>query len=283
MSWNDSRSRYDHEVGVGGTMQRFFADVSQAMAVSGGGPVVGDDSSSATGSASGDNQLNDPFGKIDLFEDDLDGRIREHIKISFEDPADFLTQPGNTLRDWTLKLLRARRHVQSLMTTSGEHGDDIYNFCETALRRCKLSSLLGVFPLYYFCLKASKVSDFDKEFQPFMDETLKGDSATNSVASSLRASIGSSSEKKIRAEAKIDELVSVVRQIVDNDGSSSAKQQADAELVKQKMRIEKMRELNMLQSQIREMESITSDADSIDPFIEKVKKRKNDLLQDLFG
>lgn len=74
-----------------------------------------------------------------------------------------------------------------------------------------------------------------------------------------------------------------MRQIVDNDGSSSAKQQADAELVKQKMRIEKMRELNMLQSQIREMESITSDADSIDPFIEKVKKRKNDLLQDLFG
>ena len=74
-----------------------------------GGEVVDDSISSteSTSSISDDrNQLNDPLGKINQFIDDEDGRIREHIQMS-EDPSDFIVQPGNTLCEWTLKLLRA--------------------------------------------------------------------------------------------------------------------------------------------------------------------------------
>ena len=287
LTWNDARSRYDHEIGVGGKMQRFFEDVSKAMSTTN----LEMDSESAS---SGDNaEAKDIFGSIDQFEDDENHEIiQERIHLFSENPSDYLVQPGNVLQEWTLKLLRCRRQLQVLMTTSGEHNDDMFNFCEAALRRTKLTNLLGVFPVYYFCLKASKVTDFDKKFQPFMDETLKGDS-TNTPTSISSSSTDRNNRGRPKDDDKLVELISVVKQLAENDKvatsvkeaetalSASAKQaqaearQAQAALSKQQMRNEQIKELQIIRSELNAMEQDDSD----DSLYRKMKKRKVELIK----
>ncbi|KAG7371559.1 hypothetical protein IV203_020129 [Nitzschia inconspicua] len=86
--------------------------------------------------------------------------------------------PSQTLHSWTKDLLRARKKLLENMKKSGEHDSDMYSFVRIALKGTNLVKTIGEFTLYYFCLKASSVPDFDKTFSPFMDGRLKGDSTS---------------------------------------------------------------------------------------------------------
>ena len=161
---NDNHTREDHEVGVGGSMQYFWKDVSLALSAK-----------------SFDDEEEDPYGEIDHFEEDNDDTISKHIDEAIEDPKDYTPQSGQVLEDWTKKLIRVHVLVKQNMTQSGTHSSDIFDFVECAAKKLKVFKLLGTFPVYYFCLKAAKSPNIDTKFQPFLNEDLKGDSTSSDL------------------------------------------------------------------------------------------------------
>ncbi|KAG7340681.1 hypothetical protein IV203_024224 [Nitzschia inconspicua] len=211
MKWNNHRKRADHETGVGGTMDRFFVQVHTAMYAideDDGGeekiPDVADreDDRSIHSFDAGDapddslelehvnlvlertTNDNDPYASLSRFEErtDLDHeKVGLYFELADPDPGQYMKLPSKMLRGWTGDLLRARKKLIENMKRSGEHDSDVYSFVQEALKKTNLRKTIGEFTLYYICLKAQSVQDFDKSFSPFMDARLKGDSTSLDV------------------------------------------------------------------------------------------------------
>lgn len=225
LSSNDQRSRADHEVGFGGGMQHFWKHVSTTMSANLDDP-----------------EDDDPFGTIDSFEDDSDDRIKVHIARATEDPKDFTPQSGAVLQQWVQKLVKAREEVKRLMTVSGTHDSDIYNFVNTALKNLKLLKLIGEFPLYYFCVKAAKVPNMDGKFRPFLNDNLKGDSVT--LSGTKRAAEDGAVGK--RSPPKLNDMLTVFRAAVDAQNKSIELQEKALQASTAAARASKMEELKSL-------------------------------------
>jgi hypothetical protein len=126
------------------------------------------------------------------------------------------------------------------MKKSGEHDHDIYNYVEVALKKTHNLKLLGTFPLYYFCLKASLCPDFDKHFQPLMSDDLKGDST--SILDDM--SVLTQNSRKKRA-VEVDGITASMQAIEQSQTSLARQNQINARLV----------EYNHLQSIIKNRNS----------------------------
>lgn len=63
------------------------------------------------------------------------------------------------------------------MTQSGTHGNDPWDFVAVALRAVKQS--IGFNEAYYYYTRMEAHPDVEAQFQPFIDESLKGDSFEN--------------------------------------------------------------------------------------------------------
>jgi hypothetical protein len=180
LKMNDKRDRSDHETGDGGKMQRFFEDVHKALY-----PRDDDDQSSNSsmsdddiddGDSNGSNaSLKDPYGMIDFM--DENDRLKDLSMQEGIDTKDCLTGVNvKMIEGWTHDLLAGRKKIQENKHKSGEGSDDDLDFTEITLKQKKLLQKIGIFPMYYFMLKAAKCEDFDQKFSPFLNSDLKGDS-----------------------------------------------------------------------------------------------------------
>ncbi len=70
------------------------------------------------------------------------------------------------------------------------------------MKRKNFFQKIGIFPLYYFCLKAQKCHDFDCKFSPFLNSQLKGDSTTENV-SDVRNPADKCSKGSTQAESDV--------------------------------------------------------------------------------
>lgn len=223
LKWNDKRDRSDYETGVGGKMERWFVDVRKAM-YEARQPHV-DDSISSDDDSDG---AVDFFGQVDWFVGHVDEEtIKRHIDDHVPDPSNYLTANAKTLGEWVTKLIKCRKVVMENMKKSGEHDHDIYNYMEVALKKTQNLKLLGTFPLYYFCLKASLCPDFDKHFQPFMSDDLKGDSTGILEDMSV---ITENSRKKKRA-VEVDGITASMQAIEQSQTLLARQHQINAKLV----------------------------------------------------
>ena len=119
---------------------------------------------------------------------------------------------------------------QDFMGKSGNHEPDVYNYIVAAAKKASVLTKLGVFPIYYFLLKASHCEDFDKRFTPFLAPGMEGSSHKPGTAPA-------SGKKRAQPEAD-DGLVTVMKQLVD---SQQAAFEVQAESAKSKRHKESMR------------------------------------------
>jgi hypothetical protein len=149
------------------------------------------------------------------------------------------------------------------MKKSGEHRDDPYDFVEVALKKATYKKLLGVFPLYYFSMKAKICEDFDKRFQPFMSEILKGDCTTEFESMSImtseaqRGKVHDYNEEFLSSVKNIEES----QQIMANDISRNAN----------------LDELEKLEKMLKKRQSPIADSMKC-----KIEKRIDTLMKKLF-
>ena len=178
---NDSKSREDIEIGVGGTMGRFWTHLSEEMTNS--TMLVNNNAEMDNGAVQNDNNLDavDPY-KLIFAESICNQEFEKKVVESDLDPSDFTVTTGIVLSGWEKDLRKVRQTVVEYMTTSGTHESDIFEFIRAALNVYKKTKLLGVFPTYYFCLKAGSCTEFDSKFQPFMADELKGESTTKKMS-----------------------------------------------------------------------------------------------------
>lgn len=93
-------------------------------------------------------------------------------------------------------LTDCRETLIKTMKKSGSHESDPFTFSYNACRENSALGSVGEFALYYFCLKASEVPDFDSRFSKFMRPDLKGESSDPN-------SLSSKDKKKTRARLDV--------------------------------------------------------------------------------
>ena len=168
------------------------------------------------------------------------------------------------------KLVKARNVLIENMKKSGEHGDDPYDYVEVALKKTKYRKLLGDFPLYYFCMKASLCDDFDKRFQPFMSEVLKGDSTTEFETMSVMTN----ETRRPKVDDFNEDFLATMKDIRASQASMS---QTQSTLSTQQTRNAELEEIEKLQSMLRSRQSPISSA-----LKSRVEQRMNTLIGKLF-
>jgi hypothetical protein len=129
--------------------------------------------------------------------------------------------------------------------------------------KTKYRKLLGDFPLYYFCMKASLCDDFDKRFQPFMSEVLKGDSTIDFEG----MSVITHQTRSQKVDDSHDDLLESIKDIKDSQATLSTQQTRNAELD----------EIEKLQAMLRSRQSPISAAMKT-----RVEKRIHALMEKLF-
>jgi hypothetical protein len=270
LAWNDARNRKEHELGVGGKMQRFFVDVAEVMYAAGkeknSGQDSGDDSSSISSSSTTNDESN-CLGKIDNFADDEDGdpeKIAMYIEIAELDPTDFYVFPPKQLLEWTQLLIKARKQLRENMNLSGTHSNDQYDFVDHALKKTKLTKKLGRFPLYYFCMKSKGAPDFDAKFQSSMNEALKGDSTTDiDGISMITAGTEKASKTTINQDQSMERIADSFEKIQQASERSAVASERNA----------KWDELDKLEKKLRDVGS---------PLPERLRTRIEKRIENLY-
>jgi hypothetical protein len=269
LSWNNARNRTEQEMGDGSKMQRLFEDAHSFMfpkEIAEMKEAISDeeDNNSDDIHVVEPQKGPDVLGTIDDFSlhKDLDKEKYEAYKQAHpNDPNNYNLTAPQELGNWTRKLIRTRKSIQSAMSQSGQHSDDYMDFVEKGLRQANAKSAIGIFPAYYFCLKADMVPEFDAKFQPFMNENLKGDS-TDKFETSDEESV--SSQQSGRKKTKFEEEM---------EGFFKSERQVNAE----KSRMIKMEQCRMLQDDLQKIED-PSPLTGQDSRIYKRKKREYDNL-----
>ena len=121
---NNNKTRADIEIGVGGTMDRFWTHLSKEMtnsAVQGNNKDNNDDDNSGV---QVDNNTVDPY-KLIFAESIDDVKFQERVDETDLNPSDFTVTTGTVLSAWEKDLRRVRQVVIENMTTSGTHESDI--------------------------------------------------------------------------------------------------------------------------------------------------------------
>lgn len=276
LQWNDQRTRADFERGVGGTMQRWLAQVHKAMYDTGtttsptrmkGGSNLGDSPrcTSPTGELDDEEATVeeatvkiDMWGKIDDFPVHPDHEtIKLYIDHGGADPSDYIIESAIVLREWILKLIKARNVVLANMKKSGEHSPDHYKFVDVALKQTKTTKTIGSFALYYFCMRADCCTDFDKRFLPFMSAELKGDSTMtfDSMSAITNATTPRGKKSKGGADESLDDLAKSMITMEEAQTKLARKQarlaKVDRHLSHQHKRNAKLQEIKELQSMLK--------------------------------
>ena len=91
------------------------------------------------------------------------------------DLAQFEQMEMNAFQKKCLDLFKVWSIMKENMMKSGTHDSDPYNFVEVAMRGFMGLTPISVFYFYKWC---DKHPDIDSVFQPFMNDTLKGNSIT---------------------------------------------------------------------------------------------------------
>ena len=91
------------------------------------------------------------------------------------DLAQFEHMEMNAFQKKCLDLFKVQSILKENMMKSGTHDSDPYNFVEVAMRGFMGLTPISVFYFYKWC---DKHPDIDLVFQPFMNDTLKGNSIT---------------------------------------------------------------------------------------------------------
>jgi hypothetical protein len=170
LSLNDSRNRAEIETRLGAKAENFWEEIESEFG-------------SLTASKK------DEFGTLETFPEEDNGKVSQRVLSAREDPSDYVVTGAKLLEDWTKLLVKVRETVKEFMSRSGTHDNDVYNFVTAAARENKALKLLGVFPIYYFCLKAKQCSDMDAKFSIGCIAGIQGDSEPNEDLSTT-SSIG---------------------------------------------------------------------------------------------
>jgi hypothetical protein len=217
LSLNDKRDRPVQEKGIGARAEHFWTSIAAEFK-----PPVSEEVDE------------DQYGEIDLSLTTGDDAIKKRFNEARGDPSDYMPENINTdqLMVWTKQLIALRKSIlgQDFMGKSGNHEPDVYNYIVAAAKKESVLTKLGVFPIYYFLLKASHCEDFDKRFTPFLAPGMEGSSHKPGTAPA-------SGKKRAQPEAD-DGLVAVMKQLVD---SQQAAFKVQAESAKSKRHKESMR------------------------------------------
>jgi hypothetical protein len=217
LSLNDKRDRTVQEKGIGARAEHFWTSIAGEFK-----PPVSEEVDE------------DHYGEIDLSLTTGDDAIKKRFNEAHGDPSDYTAVNINTdqLMVWTKQLIALRKSIlgQDFMGKSGNHESDVYNYIVAAAKKASVLTKLGVFPIYYFLLKASHCEDFDKRFTPFLAPGMEGSSHKPGTAPA-------SGKKRAQPEAD-DGLVTVMKQLVD---SQQAAFEVQAESAKSKRHKESMR------------------------------------------
>ncbi|KAG7346442.1 hypothetical protein IV203_005510 [Nitzschia inconspicua] len=261
-NWNDRRTWGDHEIGVGGNnMGRYFVQIHSAMY----GLDDGDNENRLDSSDAEDEDdslvwectanANDPYALLNRFEERTDvdqEKIKLYYTLADLNPGHYMKMRPEHLQKWTNELLRARKKVLGYMKQSGEHNADIYNFVRIALQRTCNVKNLGEFPLYYFCMKAESVPDFDKKCLPAMDANLKGDTTLvfgkDDEVSVITGGHDTSLSKQEDSMQKMASSLELIQQSV------SISSVAAAAASQQELRVSRMKEAEMLERRLGQSE-----------------------------
>jgi hypothetical protein len=88
-----------------------------------------------------------------------------------------------TLKKTVKLLFKIRKEIQNMMTTSGEHCNDHYEFCDAAIKRVSGSKNITKIGLYYFHLRCNQHKEVDGMFSLEMDNSIRGNTDTTSISS----------------------------------------------------------------------------------------------------
>jgi hypothetical protein len=100
--------------------------------------------------------------------------------VQLEDDVDlteFNLSTSKSCQQVFFALRKVRAKMKENMTQSGTHGNDPWDFVAVALRAVKQS--IGFNEAYYYYTRMEAHPDVEAQFQPFIDESLKGDSFEN--------------------------------------------------------------------------------------------------------
>jgi hypothetical protein len=262
---NDNKSREDIETGVGGTMNRFWTHLCEEMTNS---TLQVDNNDENRGV-----QV-DPYKLI--FAESIDNKsFLEKVEEADLDPSDFTATTGIVLSGWEKELRKVRQIVIENMTTSGTHESDIFKFIRVGLNAYNKTKLLGIFPAYYFCLKAGSCTEFDSKFQPFMNDELKGESTKKMKYTKRKASSTDSLLDLKDFKASMDKVVNYQEKSLEiNERAAEINERVANETIE-----------NSILKKIETMQSIL---DKIDPATEperynKYKEKIETLESQLFA
>jgi hypothetical protein len=164
LTLNDRRDHHIQDTGIGTKAERFWASVAKEF------------------KAKPDDASDDRFGDLDLTLVAGNPDIQERFTSAKIDPSQYpdLDNYPKKLEEWTKDLISIRSLIKgpTMMGKSGTHDSDIYNFVKAGAKKKHKLRVMGLFPIYYFMLKADQCQDFDTKFMPFAVEGIAGSSLT---------------------------------------------------------------------------------------------------------
>lgn len=146
LALNDIKKRIDHEVGM--LPNEFWNEVAEAM----------------------NGALEDDNSPLDLVISEEDPHYGDLLLLDL-DEYDLMT--SEVMRKKFNMLLKVRRVMIKDMTTSGEHGNDPYNFVDVAMKKAGGTGLTTL-GCYYFFLRCSATPAIDVSFAVAMEPALMG-------------------------------------------------------------------------------------------------------------
>jgi hypothetical protein len=164
LTLNDRRDHHVQDTGIGSKAERFWASVAEEF------------------KPKPDDAVDDRFGDLDLTLVAGNPDIQERFTNAKIDPSQYpdLDNYPKKLEEWTKDLISIRSLIKgpTMMGKSGTHDSDIYNFVKAGAKKKHKLRVMGMFPIYYFMLKADQCQDFDTKFMPFAVEGIAGSSLT---------------------------------------------------------------------------------------------------------
>lgn len=124
--------------------------------------------------------------------------LSEEVPVDLEQ-YEFLTP--DTMRKKFMTLLKVRRLILENMERSGTHNHRVLDFVDVGMNQTKGGRHLNRLGVFYFCLRAQEHGDeIDAAFQPFLDDELKGSTATEPECESSLSGDDPSSARSCRSK-----------------------------------------------------------------------------------
>jgi hypothetical protein len=253
---NDRKARVDHE---GDTTHKAFW-VRAAMAYN----------TINTGDELDSIDSNDEFCKLIYNNDDCHLYDLDHnTDINLQQVDPFTTE---AFKKKILSLFKVRMTMKKNMTKSGEHGNDPWDFVQSAMKDFTGLTKIAV---YYFYMRCEENPSIDGAFQPFLDTSLKGSTVDIALDTASQASSVSGSAKKRKQDQVYEDIFSVHGNLMAKMSEHHVKvEQHNAKVEEHQQKV-----VDMMGEQNKRMEDANNESKRMHNFRERLELAKalNDM------